>query len=61
MQDFFGIFGELCNKHNSRASGKNLVVPGNLQGNWTNALNNQNITLTGNLELTAHDYLILKK
>ncbi|WP_291115335.1 alpha-amylase family glycosyl hydrolase [Flavobacterium sp. UBA6135] len=46
---------------NSRASGKNLAVPVNLQGNWTNALNNQNVTLTGNLELTAHDYLILNK
>jgi glycosidase len=45
---------------NSRASGKNLSVPNSLQGNWENALTNQPVALTGNVQLNGHEYLILK-
>lgn len=45
---------------NSRASGKSLQVPDILQGSWNDALNNQAITLSANLELNAHEFLILK-
>jgi glycosidase len=46
---------------NSRSSSQNLAVPAELQGNWTNALTNTTVSLTGNLDLTSFQYLILKK
>jgi len=45
---------------NSRASDKTLSVPDGLQGSWQNALMNQAVTVSGNLQLNAYEYLILK-
>lgn len=46
---------------NSRSGSQNLVVPTELQGNWTNALTNSAVSLPGTVALTSFQYLILKK
>lgn len=46
---------------NSRASDKVLSVPNSLQGSWEHAWNDQTVTLAGNLQLDAYEYLILEK
>ncbi len=46
---------------NARSSAQSLAVPTELQGNWTNALTNATVSLSGNLALTSYQYLILKK
>lgn len=46
---------------NARSSSQSLAVPAELQGNWTNALTNSAVSLSGNLSLTSYQYLILKK
>lgn len=46
---------------NARSSSQTLAVPAELQGNWTNALTNSAVSLSGNLSLTSYQYLILKK
>jgi glycosidase len=46
---------------NTRSSSQTLAVPLELQGNWTNALTNSAVSLSGNLALTSYEYLILKK
>lgn len=46
---------------NARFTAKTLTVPAALQGNWTNALTGEAITLSGTLPLTAFQYLIVKQ
>jgi glycosidase len=46
---------------NARSSSQSWAVPIELQGNWTNALTNTAISLSGPVALTSFQYLILKK
>ncbi|MEC4005206.1 alpha-amylase family glycosyl hydrolase [Flavobacterium sp. SUN052] len=46
---------------NSRATAQNLTVPSALQGNWTNALTGDSVSLSGTLSFSAFQYLIVKK
>jgi glycosidase len=46
---------------NARSTSKIYTVPTAQQGNWTNALTNEAITLSDNLSLTSYQYLILKR
>ena len=46
---------------NVRNTSKTFVVPNALQGNWINALNESAITLSGSINLTGFQYLILKR
>ena len=46
---------------NSRTTAQNLIVPTILQGNWTNALTGDAVTLSATLSLTGFQYLIVKK
>jgi glycosidase len=46
---------------NTRSKSQILAVPAELQGNWTNALTNSTVSLSGSLALTSYQYFILKK
>jgi hypothetical protein len=46
---------------NARSSSQSLAVPIELHGNWTNALTNAEVSLSGTLTLTSFQYLILQK
>lgn len=46
---------------NSRSSSQSVMLPSELQGNWTNALTNDAASLSASLSLTSFQYLILKK
>lgn len=46
---------------NSRESVQSLSLPTNLQGNWQNVMSNNSVLISANVELNAHDYLILLK
>lgn len=46
---------------NTRSGSQNFIVPNQIQGNWTNALTNESVSLSGNLSLTGFQYLILKR
>lgn len=45
---------------NSRSTTKTASIPNNLQGNWKNALLNQSVTISENVQLNGYEYLILK-
>lgn len=45
---------------NSRAADKTLPVPSHWQGSWKNALTNQPAILPENLQMSGHEYLVLK-
>jgi hypothetical protein len=46
---------------NPRNSVKTYAVAAALQGEWTNALTNAPVTLGTNFDMTAYQYLVLKK
>lgn len=46
---------------NTRNSAKNIVLPTELQGNWTDALTGASVTLSSSLSLTSYQYMVLKK
>jgi glycosidase len=46
---------------NARSSAQVYTVPEAIQGNWTNALTNETVTLSTSLSLSGFQYLILKK
>lgn len=46
---------------NSRGDKKIFTVPESLQGSWVNAITNQSVTLSGNLQLAEYEYLIFEK
>lgn len=46
---------------NTRSAAKNFSVPTQIQGNWTNALTDESISLSGNISLFGFQYLILKR
>ena len=46
---------------NTRFGTQNFNVPSQIQGNWTNALTNESISLSGNISLFGFQYLILKR
>lgn len=46
---------------NARSSLKSYAVPSVQQGNWTNVMTNEVITLSNNISLSPYQYLILKR
>ena len=46
---------------NTRSTSQSYAIPTALQGNWTNALTNTSVSLSGNLSLLGYQYLILKR
>ncbi len=46
---------------NTRSTIKTFAVPTTLQGNWTNALNENSITLNSSISLSGFQYLVLKR
>ena len=46
---------------NTRSTSQTLTVPVALQGNWTNALTGDAVTLSGSLSLTGFQYFVLVK
>ena len=46
---------------NTRSGSQNFSVPTQIQGNWTNALTNESISISGNISLFGFQYLILKR
>jgi len=46
---------------NTRSTTQTLTVPVALQGNWTNALTGDAVTLSGSLSLTGFQYFVLEK
>ncbi len=46
---------------NTESSNKTLTVPSELQGAWTNAIDQSGVTLNASINLTPFQYMILKK
>ena len=46
---------------NARNTAQTVTIAATLQGNWTNALTGEAVTLSGSLALTGFQYMILKK
>lgn len=46
---------------NARNTAQTINIPTGLQGNWTNAITGENLTLSGAVSLSAFQYMILKK
>lgn len=46
---------------NSRSNAQSASIPVELQGDWTNALTNETVSLSTSLSLTGFQYLILKR
>ncbi|WP_395043226.1 alpha-amylase family glycosyl hydrolase [Flavobacterium sp.] len=46
---------------NARSSSQIVSIETTIQGNWTNAITNEAVTLSNSLSLTGFQYLILKK
>ena len=46
---------------NSRLTLQSYTIPASLEGEWTNALTNTSVLLSGNLSLSGYQYLILKR
>ena len=46
---------------NTRSTAQTLTVPVALQGNWTNALTGDAVTLSGSFSLTGFQYFVLEK
>ena len=46
---------------NTRSTSQTLTVPVALQGNWTNALTGEVVTLSGSISLTGFQYFVLIK
>ena len=46
---------------NTRNTAQTVTIAATLQGNWTNALTGEAVTLSGSLALTGFQYMILKK
>jgi len=46
---------------NARNTAQTVTIAATLQGNWTNALTGEAVTLSGSVALTGFQYMILKK
>lgn len=46
---------------NSRNAAHSFPVPASLLGNWKNAMNGENFSLTNDLQLNAHQFLVLDR